>query len=130
MNLKEYLKTNGIEDNDKLYVKCAEAEVLLAILASDPSTESLREGLKINFSKLTGKETTDKDNEFIDNCTFMQQSFGLFDIIKNKGIKNAYIKSKFDYLSLLWFFTFLGKKAKKFLLSAVYFADRRNHSLL
>ena len=111
MDLVEYLKTNGIEDNDKLYVKCAEAEVLLAILASDPSTESLREGLKINFSKLTGKETTDKDNEFIDNCTFtfMQQSFDLFDTIKNNGIKNASSKYKFNYLRLLWFFTFLVK---------------------
>lgn len=63
--LQKYLVDKGITDSDKLFIKSAEIDVLLAIIASDPSCPDLNSGLDLQWGKIIDGEVTKADKEFI-----------------------------------------------------------------
>ena len=63
--LQKYLAGKGITDPDKQFVKSAEIDVLLAIIAADPSCPDLSSGLELQWNRIIGKEVTASDKEFI-----------------------------------------------------------------
>lgn len=109
--LKNYLIKKGISDNDKIFIKSAEIDVILTISAFDSSDIKLKDLLAQSWQKIIESDVSDTDKAFINNSSWGRQyPWGVFKNIKISGIaKNDNEQHIRNYIRRVWFFTFIAQ---------------------
>ena len=107
--LKEYFKSKNISTAKDMYVKSGELEVLMIVLATDPSVTDLRSALKESWIRIIGTKPEPSDLEFVDNFKFSEYPLNSLDKLNKFSLGKTNYIGKIIYLRNVWFFAFLAK---------------------